>query len=211
MKAPYIVVDGLDGCGKGTQILMLAERARDKGGRKLLFTKEPGGVPLATEIRRLFKSNLGMEASSLTQSLLMWASRRAYLEGSVWPALDAGTPVISDRGDSSTLAYQVYAKQAPELEGEFWRMRKLIFGERVPTLYIIIDVPAEVARTRSLTDNTHSSSFDKKPLDWFERVRDGFSVFAKAIPDKVVIIDGNRSPEEVQKDFYQIVSETCGW
>ena len=211
MKAPYVVLDGLDGCGKGTQILMLAERARDKEGHKLLLTQEPGGVPLATEIRRLFKSDPGMEAGALTQSLLMWASRRAYLEGSVWPALDAGTPVVSDRGDSSTLAYQVYAKQAPELEEEFWRMRKLIFGERAPTLYIIIDVPAEVARARALADVAHSSSFDKKPLDWFERVREGFVVFAKAIPDKVVIIDGNRPPEEVQKDFYRIVSKACGW
>jgi dTMP kinase len=211
MKTPFIVVDGLDGCGKGTQILLFDERARLEERGKFLFTREPGGVPLATEIRYLFKSDLGMQASAMTQSLLMWASRRAYLEGSVWPALEKGTPVLSDRGDDSTLAYQVYAKQAPELEAEFWRMRKLIFEDRAPTLYIIIDVPAAVARERSLADKTHMSQFDRMPIEWFENVKKGFAAFANALPDQVVIIDGNRPPKEVHEDFYRVVGNACGW
>lgn len=209
MKTPFIVVDGLDACGKGTQLGLLEMRAK-KDGHKIVRTREPGGEPLAEALRTLFKE-MGMNANALTQSLMMWGSRSSYLGGVVWPALDAGTPVFSDRGDSSTLAYQIFAMQAPELEEEFWRMRKLVFGERAPTLYIIIDVPAEVARTRSLADTTHSSPFDKKPIDWFERVCQGFAEFERAAPATVVVIDGNRSPEEVFEDFYRIVSKECGW
>lgn len=209
MKTPFIVVDGLDACGKGTQIDLLEKRA-NKDGHKIVRTREPGGEPLAEALRTIFKE-LGMNASALTQSLIMWGSRSSYLERLVWPTLDAGTAVISDRGDSSTLAYQVFAMRAPELEEEFWRMRKLVFGERAPTLYIIIDVPAEVARVRSLADTTHSSPFDKKPLEWFERVRQGFAEFERAAPVDVVVIDGNRPPEVVFEDFYRIVSKACGW
>lgn len=209
MKTPYIVIDGLDACGKGTQLDLLEQRA-EKENHKLMRTREPGGEPLAEGIRTLYKE-LGMASSPLTQFLMMWSSRSSYLDKTVRPALAAGTPVFSDRGDSSTLAYQIHAGQAPELEAEFWRMRKLVFGENEPSLYVILDVPAEVARVRSLADSTHTSAFDKKPVLWFERAREGFAAFAKALPDKVVIIDGNRPPEEVHEDFYRIVSEACGW
>ncbi len=210
MKTPFIIIDGLDGCGKGTQLNLLKERASHEG-RVFVFTREPGGAPLSEKLRELFKSDIGMKASAFTQSLMMWASRRNYLEEIVWPSLANNVPVISDRGDSSTLAYQVFAKQTPELEPEFWRMRKLVFGEQEPSLYIILDVPAEVARVRSLADGDHSSQFDIAPIDFYERVRAGFGAFAKALPDKVVVIDGDRSPEEIHRDFYRVVSEACGW
>lgn len=212
MKTPFIVVDGLDGCGKGTQLQLLLDRI-SSDGRKVVFTREPGGVPLSEEIRKLFKSELGLEASALTQSLLMWAARRNYLEKQVWPALENGTPVFSDRGDSSTLAYQVYAKNAPDLEQEFWRMRTLVFGNQAPTLYIFLDVPPGVAYKRTHEDKTRGeiSHFDAASLDFYERVRKGFFEFERVAPASVFIIDGNRPPEEIQKDFYRIVSNECGW
>lgn len=212
MKTPFIVIDGLDGCGKGTQLKLLQERAA-REEHSLVLTREPGGVPLSEEIRRLFKSELGLDASALTQSFLMWAARRNYLEKLVWPALQNGTPVFSDRGDSSTLAYQVYAKNAPELEQEFWRMRTLVFGTQAPTLYVFFEVPPEVAYKRTHEDATRGeiSHFDAASLDFYKRVREGFVEFARVVPAQVVVIDGNRPAQAIHDDFYRIVRKECSW
>lgn len=212
-ETPYIVIDGQDGSGKSTQILLLSERAREREGHKLLFTAEPGGVPLTKEIRRLI-TEYGMKEGALTQFLLFLAARRPLLESVVWPALDVGIPVVSDRGDSSTFAYQIFAMQIPELMEAFWFMRRLMFDKHEPSLYIILDVPAEVAQARSLArakERARSSAFDEKPIEWFERVREGFAAFARALPGRVVILDGNRPVEEIHEELYGIVSKACSW
>ena len=209
-KTPFIVLDGLDGSGKGTQLRLLEERLQ-KEGKKVLFTREPGGVQLSEAIRTIFKSTYGSKADAFTQFLLMWAARNEWLKKLVAPQLLDGVIVFADRSDSSTLAYQVYAKEAPELEEEFWRMRKNVFGGNEPSLYLILDVPAETARARSLSDSTHDSDFDIAPIEWYERVRAGFLALAKKLPDSVVVVDGTGSPEEIQKEVYRVVAEHCNW
>lgn len=154
-KAPFIVIDG---CGKGTQLKLLSERAAS-AGHAYTLTREPGGAPLSEALRDLFKSDLGANASALTQFLMMWASRRNYLEEVVWPSLEDNIPVFSDRGDSSTLAYQVYAQNALELEREFWRLRNLVFGGITPTCYIFLDVPPSIARERATLDKSRGRAF----------------------------------------------------
>lgn len=210
-KAPFIVIDGMDGSGKGTQIDLLVERALHHG-YKFFNTREPGGAVLSERIRDIFVSPEGASASARTQFLLMWAARSHWLEKIVIPHLSSDIPVISDRGDSSTLAYQVYAKQALELEDEFWRMRSMIFGKYTPMRYFIIDVPPEEAKRRVDADKSRTASdFDLAPLDFYDRVRAGFYAFREKLPHNVVIINGARSPEIIHEEIYQIVSECCGW
>lgn len=211
-KAPYIVIDGLDGCGKGTQIKLLSERATHEG-HVFTVTRAPGGAPLSESLRELFKSEIGAQASALTQFLMMWTSHRNYLEEVVWPSLEDNIPVFSDRGDSSTLAYQVYAKNAPELEAEFWRLRKLVFGEYTPTAYIFLDVPPVVARNRVVGDDTRGeiTHFDAAPLEFYERVYEGFCAFENHPTVKMYSVNGARCREETQEDIYRIVKAECGW
>lgn len=209
-KTPFIVLDGLDGCGKGTQLRLLEERAQ-KEGKKVLFTREPGGVQLSEAIRTIFKSTYGSKADAFTQFLLMWAARNEWMKKLIIPQLTDSVAVFADRSDSSTLAYQIFAKQAHELEAEFWRMRKVVFGEYEPSLYIILDVTPEVARKRSLADSTHDSDFDAAPIEWYERVREGFQAFAKKLSDRVVVVDGSGTPAEIQKEVYRVVAEHCKW
>ncbi len=210
MKTPFIVIDGQDGSGKGTQIRLLNERI-EKDGRTAVFTREPGGVPLSEALRAVIKSDEGMSSDALTQFLMFWAARNEWVKQLVAPNLTKGIPIFSDRGDSSTFAYQVIAKNAPELKEEFWRLRDIVFGDYEPTSYIIIDVPAEVARTRSLLDSEHTSVFDKEHVDFYERVRQGFMMFSEKIPNSVIIVDGNRVPEIIHEEIYAMVSELCGW
>lgn len=210
-KAPFIVIDGMDGSGKGTQINLLVDRAM-REGRGFYATREPGGAPLSENIRELFKSPLGMGSSARTQFLMMWASRSEWLEKIIIPHLSVGVPVFSDRCDTSTLAYQVYAKKAPELEDEFWRMRQMIFGKYDPTVYIIIDVPAEEAKRRVDADKSREASdFDLAPLDFYRRVRRGFQAFHTELPNQTIMIDGARAPEEIHEEIYGIVRNICIW
>ncbi len=210
MKAPFIIIDGMDGSGKGTQIRLLKEHA-ERDGKTAVFTREPGGVPLSEALRTVIKSDEGMSSDALTQFLMFWAARNEWVKQLVAPNLRKGIPIFSDRGDSSTFAYQVYAKNASELEEEFWRLRGMVFGDYEPTSYIIIDVSAEVARTRSLLDGEHTSAFDKEHVDFYERVRQGFRVFSKKTHTYVFFIDGTRTPEVIHKEIYATVSELCGW
>lgn len=210
-RTPFIVIDGMDGSGKGTQIDLLVDRAI-RTGRKFYNTREPGGAVLSEEIRALFSSPEGANASARTQFLLMWAARSNWLEKIVIHNLSTGVPVISDRGDSSTLAYQVYAKEAPELEDNFWRMRDMIFGEHTPTLYIFVDVPASEAKRRVDLDSSRTkSAFDAQPLEWYVRVRHGFEEFRDQLPNHVLMVNGDRPAEVIHEEVYRIVSEHCGW
>lgn len=211
MKAPFIVIDGMDGSGKGTQISLLTGRLGDEG-KKFIFTREPGGTPFSEKLRDLFNSTEGAETSARTQSLLMWTARSDVHERVIVPALNAGIIVVDDRGDTSTLAYQAYARMAPELEDEFWRMRKFVFGEHPPTLYIILDLPAEEAKRRVDADfDRVKSPFDMKPLAWYSRVRGGFHAFHEELPHQVMMVNGARSPETIHEEIYRIVKEHCRW
>ena len=213
MNVPFMVIDGLDGCGKGTQITSLQARL-EREGKMCVFTREPGGAPLSESLRDLFKSDLGTKASALTQFLMMWASRRNYLEEVVWPALEKGVPVFSDRGDSSTFAYQVIGKNPSiTLEGVFWKMRSTVFSNWPPTLYIFLRVPPRVAHGRVFADKTRGevSHFDAAPLVFYERVERGFEIFGDNPKIKMITVDGTRSREEIHEDIYRIVCKECGW
>jgi dTMP kinase len=208
-KAPLIIIDGIDGSGKTTQANLLKERLSDG---QVVFTRQPGGTPLSEKIRDVFSSALAVEASPQTQFFLMWASRADWIESVVIPNTEKGIPVISNRGGSSTYAYQVYAREAHELEEEFWRTRELVMGKHKPKMYIIIDITAKEARRRMESDKDRVKSlFDVMPLDFHERARAGFRAFAKKLPGEVVIIDGARDRDVIQKEVYDIVSSLCGW
>ena len=209
-KAPLIIIDGIDGSGKSTQTKLLQERLSDG---QAIFSRQPGGTPLSEKIRDVFSSVLAVEASARTQFYLMWASRTNWLENVVIPNTEKGTPVISNRGDSATYAYQVHAREAPELEEEFWRTREFVMGAHKPKIHLIIDVSAREARRRMVADKDRTKSlFDVKPLDFHERARAGFRAFAEKLPEgEVIIINGSRSREVIHKEVYEIVSKLCGW
>lgn len=226
-KTPFIIFDGQDGSGKGTQVKLLRSRLVKEGkkyGEDFVFTREPGGVALAEALRLVIKSDNGMSSDAITQFLMFWAARSAWVKQFVVPMLSHETVVFSDRGDSSTYAYQVCAKKESDvrLEREFWRMRDLVFCGSDPSAYFIVDVPAEEARRRSLTasDGEHTTVFDLAELSFYQEVRQGFLSFAKEVclptgnsssKPVVKIIDGARTPEVIHEEIYALVCDLCGW
>ncbi|MDP2655368.1 MAG: dTMP kinase [bacterium] len=206
MESKYVVFDGMDGSGKGTQIELLKKEL----GSHVVFTREPGGTMFAEEIRKLVRDNLlASRSTPLNNFLLFWAAREELMHNLVMPTLQTGKHVFSDRGDSSTFAFQLYGEDREELFGVFVLMRKLIFaediGRRQPDLYIVFDLPAEVARKRVMHDNERTKNhFDVRDIGYYERVRNGFLKFASYHPVKFV--DATRTPEQIHRDVMMILA-----
>lgn len=206
MKNKYVVFDGMDGTGKGTQIDLLKAKLR----LSVLFTREPGGTPFAEEIRKVVRDNpLAGKSTALNNFLLFWAAREDLLQNLIVPALQT-KHVFSDRGDSSTYAFQLWGEEHRELLGLFKLLRKRVFdrnvGRRQPNLYIVFDLAAEVARERVMKANRGDlNHFDARDLAYYERVREGFHSFAKF--NKVEFIDATQSPEEVHQSVLEVLAK----
>lgn len=215
-NAKYVVFDGMDGSGKGTQIKML----QDLLGDLVVFTREPGGTPYAEKIRTLVRDDpMAAESTALNNLLLFFAAREELMHNLVMPTLGGGKHVFSDRGDSSTWAFQLYGERHRELKDIFKKLRTMMFlmqNRRPPDLYVIFDLPAEVARERAMADAGRGplTHFDVRDLAYYERVRSGFQSLAY-LDFPVVMIDATRSPQEVHRCVLmelvmkQIIPELC--
>jgi dTMP kinase len=202
---PFIVLDGLDGSGKGTQVKLLQERLV-RVGRSVHFTREPGGAELSEDIRKVIKSSHGSVADVGTIFLLFWASRNEWMQKSVLPMLGKGVPVFTDRGDSSTYAYQVCAEEHLELADWCFEIRERVFGVNKPSCYIILEVSPEIARNRAISDkNREVSYFDVKPLAYYERVHGGFREFSKKAGHSH-FVNGMRDSASVHEEIWAIFS-----
>jgi dTMP kinase len=200
-KGKFIVIDGVDGSGKGTQIALL----KRKFGKRVLFTHEPGGTKLAEEIRTVLLARKRAGTTPLTDFFLFWAARASHVENTIKPALARGRSIICDRFDSSTFAFQVEGEQQPELKKIFYECRSAIVGNSAPDCYIILDIPARAAMKRRRSDSHNPATpFDMKSSAYHERVRRGFKKF-KPAGSKVFFVDANHSPEAVHKEIWRIV------
>lgn len=207
-RGRFIVIDGMDGSGKGTQIKLLQEKLV---GKTVLFTREPGGTPKAEEIREMLLDKDGPLSNALCDFFLFWAARASHVEDSIAPAIERGEHVLCDRYDSSTYAFQLFGEQQGSvLLKLFEHVRETLPAQYHPHTYIILDLPAEVAYKRRLKDSEQEKSrFDMKPVEYHQRVRDGFKGFPNYTRSMCHFVDANRSPEEVFIDVWKIVSETC--
>ena len=205
-----IVIDGVDGSGKSTEILFLKKELA-KAGSSAIFTDEPGGTPKAEEIRKVLLGKTGAASTPRTDFFLFWAARASHIEQLILPALRAGRNVISDRFDSSTFAFQVCAEKHPELEVLFYECRKTILSECIPNAYIFLDLPVDEAIARRKNDRSKlADSFDRKGREYHERVREGFRKFKPGEKSEVFLVDANRRPEQVHKEVWSIVRRTLG-
>ena len=198
-RGKFIVIDGMDGSGKGTQLKMLQKYLLEHN-IEVVFTREPGGCPDAEIIRERI-----LHDTSLTEEErfnLVWEGRALHIEQTILPALDAGKLVVCDRFDSSTWAYQICAGEHSELAAPFRELRmRLVSRVCSPDLYVVFDLEPAISRARVMGDGTRTelSVMDQKPLEYYVRVRAGFKEFAGAYP--VSIIEAHQAPEYVFEQF----------
>ena len=206
-KGCFITFEGTEGCGKSTQIQLLADRLRALGHRVRLL-REPGGTPIGEEIRHTLKHsehNHAMTAEA--ELLLMNASRAQLVREIVRPALSAGEIVLSDRFYDSTTAYQGYGREL-DLE-KVKSVIEFAVGETKPDVTLLLHVPAEVSaerlRSRQSTLPFVRDRIEEADRKFFERVAHGFGVIAAGEPQRVKFINGAQSLELVCAEIWRIV------
>lgn len=189
----FISFEGIDGCGKSTQARLLAQHLRDQG-HAVALTREPGGSPGAEEIRRLLVQGAGERWSPETECLLFTAARRDHLERTIRPALAAGTWVVSDRFADSTRVYQGAARGDLRLLVD--QLHELMIGTE-PARSFIIQTDPETALSRVRARGDGEDRFESLGLGFQQRLAQGFQALAAEFPDRIRLIDGSGSPEQV--------------
>ncbi|AIE58555.1 dTMP kinase [Bacillus methanolicus] len=194
-KGVFITVEGPEGAGKTTIIEMLADEL-EREGHRVLKTREPGGIEIAEQIRKVIldKSNTAMDPR--TEALLYAAARRQHLVEKVKPALESGMIVICDRFIDSSLAYQGYARGLG-IEEVFSINRFAIEG-MMPELTFYFDIEPELGFKRI---NQHKgrevNRLDLETMEFHHKVREGYLLLMKLFPERIYKIDASRTIEEV--------------
>ena len=214
-KGQFFVLDGVDGSGKGEQIKLLKEKLPQLyPDREFVFTREPGGSPYAEQMRVLMLNNIyAKDASGEVMIQLFGAARFDHLGKIVFPALNAGKVVISDRFDGSTYAYQIMAQQGGYLAQKFFRLQRRLICEMLPSWStIILDVDTAIAMSRrGGRTGQESTHFDEREAAFHEAVRRGFRSYVREYlsPD-MAIVDAGRTIEEVHQDILALFRDKLG-
>ena len=202
----FITFEGGEGCGKSTQIRLLAERLR-AAGKEVLLTREPGGTALAEKIRSLVREESDDPPNSRAETLLFIASRAQVVESVIRPALASGTWVLCDRFADSTFAYQGYGRGL-DLE-ELKRINSFATGGLEPDRTILLNVSPEVSakrmRAREAATNTDADRMEKAGDSFHSRLRQGFLELAAAEPDRFAVIQADGSVEEVEEAVWNLI------
>lgn len=193
----FVTFEGIDGSGKSTQARLLAEHLRNSG-RDVVLTREPGGSPGAEDIRKLVLEGDPDRWSAETEILLFTAARRDHLEKLITPALTAGQIVLCDRFADSTRLYQGISRGT--LRGVVDQLHDLMIG-REPDVTFIIDMDPEIGLSRALGRQGSEERFETFGTDLQVKMRDGFLKLAEEFSERCIVIDGNRTPEEVAADI----------
>ncbi|WBA07814.1 dTMP kinase [Salinivibrio kushneri] len=194
MKNHFIVVEGLEGAGKSTAINQIKQVLLDVGIKDVITTREPGGTPLAEQLRTLVKQGHPDEPlTDKAELLMLYAARVQLVENVIKPALAKGQWVVGDRHDMSSQAYQGGGRGMDT--SLMQSLKETVLGEFAPSLTLYMDIDPEVglARARGRGD---LDRIEKMQLDFFERTRARYLALANDDPS-VVVIDAGQSLDNV--------------
>jgi len=207
---PFITFEGVEGCGKSTQLSLLADRLRGSG-LSVTTTREPGGTPVAEKIRSILLDTAHAGLDPIAEWLLLEAARREHVRAVIRPALDAGAFLLCDRFSDSTEAYQAAgrgldARWIGEVDA---RVREGL----APDLTLVYDCdPKEGlarAKARDAKANT-AGRFEAEGLSLHERVREAFLAIARREPGRVAVIRVDGNPAAVFARTWETVARRFG-
>lgn len=200
-KGKFITFEGCDGCGKSTQLKLLSDYL-EKENVPHIFTREPGGGKISEAIREILLNGKNAEMTDDCEALLYAAARMQHLADRVEPALAAGKLVICDRYVDSSLAYQAYARG---LGVDFIsQINAQALKKYRPDVTIFIDLTPEAAfkRKRGADENDR---LEQAGMAFHERVYAGYKALAEQEPERIVCVDGNKTPQEIFADVVAIL------
>jgi dTMP kinase len=207
MKGLFISFEGTEGCGKSTQVELLAQRLRALG-HVVRLHREPGGTPIGEEIRHTLKHSPHNHAMTAeTELLLMNASRAQLVREVIRPALEAGEIVLCDRFYDSTIAYQGYGRGLDLAQVK--SIVEFAIGGTKPDLTLFLEVPAAVSeerlRSRQSTLPFIRDRIEQADRKFFERVAHGYEAIAASEPERIRVINGAQPLDVVCSEIWNIV------
>jgi dTMP kinase len=203
-RGAFITFEGSEGCGKSTQVLRLAARL-EQAGVGTLITREPGGTAIGEKIRDLLQ--FAPESFAMTpeaELLLFEASRSQLVREIIEPALAQGTVVLSDRFFDSTTVYQGVARKLPP--GIVETLNAFAVGTARPDVTFILNLDVETARARMLRrvrPVAVNDRMEQEPIEFYERVCQGYRALAAREPDRFILIDGRQSPDAIENEIWK--------
>lgn len=196
MVSKFIVIEGLEGAGKTNAHNVVVATLKELGVNELVFTREPGGTPLAERLRELTLNNKGIGDEIVTDKaevLMFYAARVQLVETVIKPALSRGAWVIGDRHDLSTQAYQGGGRQIDQQL--LMALRNTVLGDFYPDLTIYLDVTPEVGLTRARARG-ELDRIEQESIDFFNRTRARYLELAAA-DERIKTIDATQTLGEV--------------
>jgi len=193
----FITFEGIDGCGKSTQITIFEAILKDKGISPVI-TLEPGGTRIGEAIRKILLDVNNTQLAPLTELFLYEADRAQHVSEVVQPALEAGKWVICDRYYDATTVYQGVV--LPGREGLLEQLNMEASSHIIPEVTFLLDCPAEIGLARiegRRRDEREKDRFDRKTLDFHTKIRYGYLALASKHRERFTIIDATLSREQV--------------
>ncbi len=190
----FITVEGGEGVGKSTNLQFIADYLRSRG-IELVQTREPGGTPLAEQIRELLLETRDETVFPLAELLLVFAARAQHLQEVIMPALEQGVWVLSDRFTDATYAYQGGGRRLDL--GQIASLEALVQGEFRPDITLLLDMPVAEGMARAGARG-ELDRFEREQLAFFERVRGAYLARARRYPDQYRLVDASTPLVDVQ-------------
>lgn len=202
MKGLFITFEGNDGSGKSSALQTVKQELLDLG-YDVIYTREPGGSPIAEKIREVIldKDNLGMDPK--TEALLYAASRREHIVKTILPALEAGKIILCDRFLDSSLAYQGYSR---DLGCEnVLEMNQFATEGLYPDLTILVCTRPEIGMSRIKKDERDMDRLELEKMTFHNKVYDGYIALSEKFKDRIVVINGEQTKEQVLSDVKNVL------
>lgn len=199
----FVTIEGPEGSGKTTVAKKIVE-ALSNEGKKVIYTREPGGVLIAEKIRDIILDVSNTNLDARCEALLYAASRRQHLVEKVLPALKEGYIVICDRFIDSSLAYQGYARDLGV--DEVYDINMFAINGQWPDLTILLDIDPEVGLERIMSNRSNEiNRLDLEGLNFHNKVHKGYQIVKEKYADRITIVNGNKTQDEVFNEVYSII------
>ena len=197
-RGTFISFEGIDGCGKSTQVKILMDRLIEEGNECILV-REPGGTKISEDIRNILLNNKNLDLSSRTEALLMTASRAQLTEEKIIPALNSGKCVIADRFSDSTLAYQGGGRG---LDLDYLiSLNDFATKGIIPDITFNLDINPEYAFNRS--SSTELDRIENAGIELQKKVRDYYKEISKRFANRIFTIDGSNSISSIHSTIWE--------
>jgi len=201
MRGRFITVEGGEGAGKSSN-LAYVQSLLEAAGKRVLFTREPGGTPLGESIRELLLGHRHTGMADETELLLMFAARAEHLHQKILPALAAGTWVLCDRFTDASYAYQGAGRGIAR--ERIATLERYVQDDLRPDLTLLLDLPVETGLARA-GSRSAPDRFEVEERSFFDRVRQGYLAIAMAEPQRVKVIDATPALAQVQQQIAEVI------